>query len=65
MTSRPWEAGVVLLSREPALTAAALGALVNLAVAFGWNLSPDQVTAVNAVLFAAFGVAVRRKVTPA
>ncbi len=59
-------------NREPlAITTAvvaAVGGLINVAVLFGWNLTPEQVTAINTAvgLVAALVVVlvVRPKVTP-
>ena len=61
-----------LKNREPlAITTAvvaAVGGLINVAVLFGWNLTPEQVTAINTAvgLVAALVVVlvVRPKVTP-
>lgn len=60
------------MTREPlairAAVVAAIAALINVAVAFGWNLSVDQVGALNAAvgLVATAGVVVwsRGAVTP-
>ena len=61
-----------MMDREPlAITTAvvaAVGGLINVAVLFGWNLTPEQVTAINTAvgLVAALVVVlvVRPKVTP-
>ena len=54
-----------VLTREPALTAGAFAALINLSTAFGLSLSADQTASLNLALIALLSVAVRSKVTPA
>ena len=54
-----------LWGREPALIIAAIQAVVALAVAFGLDLSPEQVGGILAVSAAILGVLTRSQVTPA
>ena len=54
-----------LWGREPALIVAAIGALIDLAVSFGLNLSTEQVGAIMAAVSAVLGVVTRSKVSPA
>lgn len=49
---------------EPALLAAAVAALVNVAVAFGVALTVDQQTALSTALIAVAALFVRARVTP-
>ena len=51
-------------NREPALVAGLVQAILALAVAFGMDLSPEQVAAVVATSSAVLGVVVRRSVSP-
>lgn len=46
----------LFLGREPAAWLALVAVIVKLAVAFGWNASPDIQAAVNAVAAAAMGI---------
>lgn len=51
-------------SREPAVWISVIGAAITLAVAFGLKLSPDQQTAVDALLTILVGIIIRSQVTP-
>lgn len=51
------------LVREPNAVLGFIGAVLNLAVLFGWDLSAEQIAGVN-VAFAALVILVRQVVTP-
>jgi hypothetical protein len=51
-------------NREPALIAGLVQALLALAIAFGLQLSPEQMAALVAATSAVLAVVVRRTVTP-
>lgn len=53
-----------LLTREPALIAGAVGALLMVGVAFGLDLSGEQVGALSAAVAAVWAVVVRSAVVP-
>lgn len=53
-----------MFGREPALIIGATQALIALAVAFGLDLSPEQIGAVLAVTAAVLGMVTRSQVTP-
>ena len=53
-----------LWGREPALIIAAVTAVISLAVAFGLDLTSEQVGAVMAVVAAVLGVVTRSRVSP-
>ena len=53
-----------LWGREPSLIIAAIQAVVALAVAFGLDLSPEQVGGILAVSAAILGILTRSQVTP-
>lgn len=53
------------LTREPAVSAGTVAAVVALAAAFGFHLSADVVGAILAVLSLLLSVLVRSQVTPA
>lgn len=55
---------VVRMDREPALILAAVQSIIALIVAFGLDLSAEQVGAIVAVTAAVLGVITRSKVTP-
>jgi uncharacterized protein (DUF697 family) len=55
---------VTLLDREPALILGAVQAVVALAVAFGFDLSAEQVGAIVAATAALLSVVTRSRVTP-
>lgn len=52
------------MDREPALILAAVQSIIALIVAFGLDLSAEQVGAIVAVTAAVLGVITRSKVTP-
>lgn len=52
------------MDREPALILAAVQSIIALVVAFGLDLTADQVGAIVAVTAAVLGVITRSKVTP-
>lgn len=52
------------LKSEPAAVMALLGALIALAVAFGLQLTPKQVGAINAVVAILLGFVTRSRVSP-
>jgi hypothetical protein len=54
----------VTLKREPALIAGLIQAILALAVAFGFDLTSEQVGAILAVTGALLAVVVRQQVTP-
>lgn len=54
----------VAFSREPAVWISVIGALLTVAVAFGLKLSPEQKTAVDALLTVIVGLIIRSQVTP-
>lgn len=51
--------------REPAIWLSLIGALLGVAVSFGLKLSPDQKTAIDAVIAVVIGIVTRSQVTPA
>lgn len=53
-----------LWNREPALIVGAVQAILGLAMAFGLELSAEQVAAVLAASAGVLGLVVRRKVSP-
>lgn len=53
------------IRREPALVTGAVGAVLALVVAFGFELSGEQTGAIMAVVTAVLGFVTRAKVTPA
>ncbi len=54
----------MIFGREPALFLGTIGALVNLAVGFGLNITGEQQSLIGAVTLAVVGLAVRQSVTP-
>lgn len=52
------------MNREPALILAAVQAVIALAVGFGLNWTPEQVSLVLAATAAVLGLITRQKVTP-
>lgn len=54
----------MILGREPALIAAFIGIVIDLAISFGLNLTAQQVTLLNALVIAGLGLLVRQAVTP-
>lgn len=53
-----------IVTRQPALTAGAFQAIVNVIVIFGVDWTGDQVSALNIAFTAALAVLVRSQVTP-
>lgn len=53
-----------VFGREPALFLAAAGALLNLAVAFGLDVTAEQLGLLNVAIAAVVGFATRSQVTP-
>lgn len=54
----------MILGREPALIAAAVGIAINLAVSFGLQLTLEQAALINSFVLAVLGIIVRQSVTP-
>lgn len=54
----------MVFGREPALFLGAISVIVNLAIAFGLQLSAEQVALVNGALAAVVAFAVRQSVSP-
>ena len=52
------------IAGEPVLVSALVAALIALGVAFGLNLTPEQVGSIMAVVTAVLALVVRAKVTP-
>lgn len=52
------------INQEPVLTHALVMAVLNLALAFGLNVTGDQLAAINAAVLAALSFYTRSKVTP-
>lgn len=52
------------IRNEPVMVSAAVTAALNVALAFGLNLSTEQTVAVNAAVAALVGLYARSKVTP-
>ena len=50
--------------REPAMVLALVQAMIALIVAFGFNLAPDQITAILAVTAVFLGLITRSRVSP-
>ena len=53
-----------MIDREPVMLLAAVQAIIALVVAFGLELTPEQVGAVTAVAAAVLGVVARSQVSP-
>lgn len=53
-----------MFNREPAMYVAAVQAVIALVIAFGLDLSPEQVGAIVAVTAAVLGLVTRSQVTP-
>ena len=49
-----------VFGREPVAIAAFVAILINLAISFGLNLTPDQVTLINALVIAGLALIVRQ-----
>lgn len=52
------------LSTEPAVIVSLVGAVVNLAIAFGFDLTVEQTTAIAALTLIVAGLVTRQQVTP-
>lgn len=51
--------------KEPAMWIALIGTLIGLGVTFGLKITPDQKTAIDAVITVLVGILTRSQVTPA